>query len=79
MPHSVAPDLVLHCLSVFHIKDSRLIWVNKRENNKGADQTVEMRRLICPFLVCIQQSQVFSQWSVCYSLKKKYTIMVLVI
>ena len=79
MPHSVAPDLVLHCLSVFHIKDSRLILVNKRENNNGADQTVEIRRLICAYVVCMQQSQVFSQWSVCYSLKKKYTIMVLVI
>ena len=29
-------------------------------NNKGADQTVEMRRLICAFVVCIWHKQVFS-------------------
>ena len=31
-------------------------------NNKGADQTAQMRRLICAFLVRIGQKQVFSWW-----------------
>ena len=26
-------------------------------NNKGADQTARMRRLVCAFVVCTQQSQ----------------------
>ena len=26
------------------------------ENNKGTDQTMRMRRLVCTFVVCIQQS-----------------------
>ena len=30
-------------------------------NNKGADQTVMMRRLVCAFVVRKQQSQVFSR------------------
>ena len=29
-------------------------------NNKGADQTALMRSLISAFVVCMQQSQVFS-------------------
>ena len=38
-------------------------------NNKGADQTARMRRLICAFVVCIRHKQVFSwngsfKWSV---------------
>ena len=28
MPHSVASDLGLHCSSMSHKKDARLIWVN---------------------------------------------------
>ena len=28
MPHSVVSDLVLHCLSMPHEMDTRLIWVN---------------------------------------------------
>ena len=31
-------------------------------NNKGADQTVWMLRLVCAFVVHIQQNQVFSRW-----------------
>ena len=27
-------------------------------NKKGADQTVHLRRLVCAFVVCMQQSQV---------------------
>ena len=30
-------------------------------NNKGADQTVRMRRLVCAFVVCHQKSQGFSR------------------
>ena len=29
-------------------------------NNKGADQTEQMRRLICVFVVCTRLKQVFS-------------------
>ena len=28
-PHFAASDLVLHCLSMSHKKDTRLIWVKK--------------------------------------------------
>ena len=28
-PHSVVSDLVLHCLSMSHKKDTRHIWVKK--------------------------------------------------
>ena len=31
-------------------------------NNKGADQTARMRRLVCAFVVCKQQSRGFSRW-----------------
>ena len=47
MPHSMAPDLVLHCLPVFHIKDSRLIWVNKRENNTDCGDALADMPLCC--------------------------------
>ena len=30
-----------------------------KANNKGADQTARMRRLVCAFVVCKQQSQDF--------------------
>ena len=30
-------------------------------NNKGADQTAQMRRLVCAFVVSKQQSQLFSR------------------
>ena len=30
-------------------------------NNRGADQNVWMYRLVCVFVVCMQQHQVFSQ------------------
>ena len=30
-------------------------------NNKGADQTVLMYRLVCTFVICMQQNQIFSQ------------------
>ena len=33
---------------------------NKRQNNKRADQTARMRRLICAFVVRIWQNRVFS-------------------
>ena len=29
--------------------------------NKGADQTVQMSRLVCAFVVCMQQSQGFPE------------------
>ena len=29
-------------------------------NNKGADQTAQMRRLVCAFVVCKQQNHGFS-------------------
>ena len=28
-----------------------------KDNNKGADQSVQMRRLVCGFVVSMQQSQ----------------------
>ena len=34
-----------------------------RKYNRDADHTAKMRRLICTFVNCIQQSQVFSIWS----------------
>ena len=34
-------------------------------NNKGADQTAQMRRLICTFVVRIRQKQVFSWCGSC--------------
>ena len=33
----------------------------QKANNKGADQTVQVCRLACTFIVCIKQCQVFSQ------------------
>ena len=33
----------------------------QKATNKVADQTVQMIRLVCTFVVCIQQCQVFSQ------------------
>ena len=33
----------------------------QKVNNKGADQTARMRRLVCVFVVRIQQSQVISR------------------
>ena len=35
----------------------------QRLNNKGGDQTVQMRRVVCTFVVRMQQSQFFSQCS----------------
>ena len=35
----------------------------QRLNNKGADQTARMRRVVCAFAVCMQQSQFFSKGS----------------
>ena len=32
----------------------------QRVNNETTDQTVQMRRLICAFVVCMQQNQIFS-------------------
>ena len=29
-----------------------------RANNKGADQIARMRRLVCTFVVCMQQNQI---------------------
>ena len=40
-------------------------------NNKGADQTARMHRLICAFVVCIWQKQVFS-WRSSYSLSSYF-------
>ena len=31
------------------------------ENNKGTDQSAQMRRLVCTFVVRVQQSHVYSQ------------------
>ena len=42
------------------------IWYYLAANNKGADQTARMRRLICAFVVGIGQIQVFS-WRGSYS------------
>ena len=36
------------------------VWYYEAANNKGADQTARMRRLICTFVVRIGQKQVFS-------------------
>ena len=45
-------------------------WVTvlpiQRVNNKGADHTVRMHRLVSTFGVRVQQSQVFSWWSPYY-------------
>ena len=38
----------------FRIKKLEILY-----NNKGADQTVRMRMLICAFVVCIWHKQVF--------------------
>ena len=35
----------------------------QRTNKKGADQTVHMDSLVCPFVVCIQECQVFMWFS----------------
>ena len=34
-----------------------------KRNNKGADQTMQMRRLVCTFIVRMQQSQFFNQYT----------------
>ena len=46
----------------FEISDieKRKYYTNKAVNNKDADQTAQMRRLICIFVVRIWQKQVFS-------------------
>ena len=52
-----------HCLSFyFEISDipSTDIILTKEGNNKGADKTERMRRLIGAFVVRIRQKQVFS-------------------
>ena len=43
-------------------KASRGINTVHAVNNKGADQTARMRRLICAFVVHIRHKQVFSWW-----------------
>ena len=37
------------------------IFTFQKANNKGADQTARMRRLVCAFVVCNRQSQGFSR------------------
>ena len=40
------------------------ITILQKVNNKGADQTMQMGKLICSFVICLQQSQVFwHRWS----------------
>ena len=52
----------------FRLKQVEVLYYPGSEN-KGADQTAQMRRLICGFVVCIWQTQVFS-W--CSSYNKGY-------
>ena len=56
MPRSVASDLVLHRLPMSHKKDAMLKWVKI----VGAGATVLMHRLICSFVISINQNR-FSQ------------------
>ena len=44
----------------FADKETRDIILSRQRTKKGADQTVQMQRLICAFVVGIYQQQVFS-------------------
>ena len=44
-------------IEILHIQFSYL--TNPTVNNKGADQAVYMHRLVCSFVVCVQQSVFF--------------------
>ena len=61
---SAASDLDLHCLLKSQKRGAWLIWVKhyaiKAVNNKGIDQTAQICRLICAFVVRIWHKQVFS-------------------
>ena len=43
MPHSVAPDLDLHCLPMSHIKDVSLAWIkiDIKENLKMSQREIK--------------------------------------
>ena len=46
-------------LEILHLETTDII-LSKQRNNKGADHTARVRRLICAFVVRIWQKQVFS-------------------
>ena len=41
----------------YYVKQVWLLYFSEIEKNKGADQTVRMRKLFCAFVFCMQQNQ----------------------
>ena len=52
---------IARILKLSLLVESRFNSTLQKVNNKGADQTAQMRRLVCTFAIHMHQSQVFSR------------------
>ena len=65
---------IARILKLSLLVESRFNSTLQKVNNKGADQTAEMRRLVCAFAVHMHQSRFFLRTSFCDSLMSVVTV-----
>ena len=67
-------QIIARILKLSLLVESRFNSTLLKVNNKGADQTAQMRRLVCAFAVHMHQSQFFLKTSFCDSLMSIVTV-----
>ena len=65
---------IARILKLSLLVESRFNSTLQKVNNKGADQTAQMRRLVCAFAIQKHQSQFFLKTSFCDSLMSIVTV-----